>query len=232
MNRDNRKITYIISGIIIICVIGVLLILNSQPAKDTIPALELSLYLNLDESLMNEAQMDSFLNAKELLENNVNDKDGLVNLANLQRLQGNYEISEIILEYTLQLYEGDTIALQNLASLYHETKRYSEAEELYYQILENNPLWMSAFEELAQLYRFELVPRVDRFPNTINKSRELDFTKQYESTLLRYLGFYYKYAGDNSQSIDYFRQYLELKPDDQAIQGVFKELGGSAVIFE
>ena len=183
-------------------------------------------YTNLDPSALEEGQKKQYETAIEQLKKDKDDKEGLIAIASLLASLDREDEAEKILNYTWSKYPDDVIILQNLGGVYNGQKRFADEEAIYYKLLDINIVWMPAFDNLLSLYRFNLVPFNDKYYEYASKARDYDYGDQYESELLRYLGFYYKYAGDNMKAQEFFGLYLKRKPDDTVIQGVYKEVGG------
>jgi len=226
----KSKILIVVAAVVIIGA-GSFILVKKQ-ATDLASSFDLAQYINYQDADLNEAQKSMYDDAKAKLAENSLDKNALIDLANVHAFKDDNNAAEAIFNHVLNIAPGDTIALQNLASVYHNTKRYDEAEQAYYKIIDAGTLWMPAYESLSQLYRFKLVADNPRFVEHVQRTREADYTDQYQNDFLTMPGFYYQYKGDNSSAIDYFRQYLIRVPDDKVIQGVFKDLGGSAIEFK
>lgn len=221
---NKVKIFFSILILVLIVGIGIGIWQLKQHKVPTVKNNEFQQYMTFKDTDLNQAELKLYNQTKETLAKDPTNKDALIDLANLYIYTEVYDKAEEILKKIGGIYKDDTIVLQNLATVYHDTKRYKEAEQTYNKILESNILWMPALESLSQLYRFKLVENNLEFPKLVEKARVADYQDQYEGDLLKILGFYYDYQGDNKKSIEYFNQYLEKFPNDESIKGVVSEL--------
>ena len=223
------KVLAVVAVIAVVAGVGVYIFVpkNTNDIKIEKPlGFNVQEYKNLDVSTMEEGQKKQYETSLDLLSKNEDDKEGLIGLANVFYSFDKHNEAEKILNYTWNKYPDDIIILQNLGSIYNGQKRFADEEAIYYKLLDLNIVWMPAFDNLLSLYRFNLVPFNDKYYEYASKARDYDYGDQYESDLLRSLGFYYKYAGDNMKAQEYLGLYLKRKPDDVAIQDAYKEVGG------
>jgi len=225
MSQETNKVGISIAVLIIVIILIIVgvFVFYKKPVNGP-GDFEVAKYLELNQEEMNESQQKLFAQVKESLAVDSSDNDAILSLANLHYTMNKYQTSIEILNYLDQQRPNDTIILQNLATNYWDMKDYKNAEAMYFKILENNILWMEAYQQLGDLYRFNLLPANDKFPQTIEQARAADVTKQYEKPLLQKLAFYYRYAEDYDKAIELFEEYLEKYPDQDNIRKELEEI--------
>jgi len=213
----------LIGAIIILVIIVVIIAVVYKKSDEKI--IDYSKYFEIiNESELSETEQDYLQTIKDKVASNTDDYQTAVQLGNLLYSSDYFKEAEELYLQLLPLRENDWIVWQNLASSYKAQEKYEEAAEMYYKIIEANILYMNAYFGLETMYRYGHLPADGTFPEALQEAREADVTNQFESTLLKKLAFYYYYQKDNQKALEYFEEYVEKYPDDEAVRGVYEEV--------
>ena len=177
--------------LIIIIVVIVLLASQLKPAQPHSEIKDFSgPFRELDEDDVTEVMYGRYLEALEILEEHENNKAALLNLGYIYRSIPDYVESEKAFRRYLEVNPGDPEALLGIARLYTDQERYADAEQKYYEITQQYPLYTLAYENLLELYRDGKVPLNQKFVTEIADARLFDEQDAYEEELSDYMEAY------------------------------------------
>lgn len=160
--------------------------------------------------------------AYETLKNDPSNIDAYMTLAAWKRDKGQLEDAIKLYQAALEIRPTDTLLLGNIADLYIRNKQYSEAEAAYLKIVENNPKWISAYRNLADLYRYNLTEKQSEIPNILKKG--LENNSEQEINFVGPLAVYYKDFGPKEEAIKWYERLVELDPTNETAKGELEEL--------
>jgi tetratricopeptide (TPR) repeat protein len=202
------KKRYLIIGFVVVVVIIVGLVLAKPYWKSGFGADVLKINTTLT---LNETQEKTLSNIKESLAKDPSDYLALLDLAKLkQSLLDNAGAEKMYLKLS-KINAADILPLNNLASLYVDTKRYDEAEKTYLAIFNINYKWLNAYQGLYDLYQFQLPERRAKLEPILLKGIE-EFPEM-KSALLNMTAVYYdELMNDKIKAIEYYKKTIERDP--------------------
>ncbi len=213
----KRNIAIII--VVIILVIGGLVFVKLHGAD-----LQVSELMKINTTLeMNEAQQALFSELEGNLKNDPSDYSSLFKLARLKQDMLDFDGAAELYNKLLETKPGDTLVMNNLGSIYYDSKQYDKAEELQLQIIAKTPKWIGAYKELMMIYRYQLKDKAptleDKLLYGYNNFAEykLDFTSM--------LSVYYdEIMNDPMKAKPYYEELAELLPEDAQVQARLIEI--------
>jgi len=175
---------------------------------------------------LTEEQQRKFNEAKEALQNNPNDVDALIKIAQLKYFFNNLEGAKKVYLRALSLKPDDLLILNNLADIYNQLKDYENAEKILLKLTETSPGWINGFRELKSLYRFHMKEKYPRIEGILLKGLEENKELYGEAPVDFYamLATFYKDTGQKEKAIQYYEKVLELDPSNEGAKMDLEEL--------
>ena len=179
---------------------------------------------------LTEEQQRKFNEAKEALQNNPNDVDALIKIAQLKYFFNNLEGAKKVYLRALSLKPDDLLILNNLADIYNQLKDYENAEKILLKLTETSPGWINGFRELKSLYRFHMKEKYPRIEGILLKGLEENKELYGEAPVDFYamLATFYKDTGQKEKAIPYYEKVLELDPNNEGAKIDLEELKKSS----
>lgn len=169
------------------------------------------------EIAMTQAQSDLYQELKTKLTADPNNYDDLLQLGRMKQSLLDFEGAISIYNQLLQRKPSDTLVLNNLGSIYFDTKRYAEAEAIQLRIIAQTPKWFNAYRELMSIYTFFLPENKAKLePLLLSGLANIPDSKQEFTILLA--SYYEDVMKDQVKAIEYYEKALELNPTDQVIK--------------
>jgi tetratricopeptide (TPR) repeat protein len=160
--------------------------------------------------------------AYETLKRDPSDVDAYMKIALWKRDKGQLEDAIKLYQAALEIRPTDTLLLGNIADLYIRNNQFSEAESAYFKIVENNPKWLSAYRNLADLYRYHLTEKQSEIPKILLKG--LENNPENELYFVGPLAVYYKDFGPKEEAIKWYERLIELDPANETAKRELEEL--------
>lgn len=208
--------------VIIIVVAGIFLIKKYyQPNSSNVPfQLDLSVNTTLAWTDAKKAQYEQ---VKEALAKNPNNFDALFNLAGIKQSLLDTEGAIKIYNQLRILKPQDIRPLQNLGTIYVDTKQYESAEEMELAILAITPKWLNAYRELISLYQFHLKDKGAKLEPLLLRAYEISPELKMDMTSL--LALYYDVVLNNREkAVEYYQQAVQLDPRNTGAKDRLAEL--------
>ncbi len=165
-------------------------------------------------------------NVKEQLKIDLNNVDNLLNLAQYQKLAGDYEGGIKTLKYAYTLDQTRHVTMNNLVDLYYINQQYDEAEKWCFILIEHDILWKNSYTFLRDIYKFhkkEKYYESNEFPELIEKAYSRAAIPKDKKFFILILINYYKDTDNPVKVIEYSQKYLEYDPENQAIKDLIDE---------
>lgn len=213
----NKKILIYILAIVIIIVVGFKLYNNDK--ENILPSQS-----NVNEGVdfekiilenLNDSEKNLLEKIKEKLKKNPEDVDSLINLARLQKYNGDAEDSFETLKMAEKIAPDNVLILNNELDMLFNLKRYDEAEELSLKIIEMNSQWINAYRTLCDIYRYHKtdVYKTDKFPALVKKGMDADYAGVNRINFTALLASYYRDIENKKEAIEWYEKYYELSSD-------------------
>jgi len=217
----KNKVVLIVVAVLVVVLIGVLVWFNYDKSFE---GFDPEILVINSERVMSESDLVEYAEVKSLLNENPNDYGALLNLAILKQRMVDYDGAIAIYEDLRERKEDDIIPLQNLGSIYYDTKQYEKAEEMQLTILnEITYKWINSYRELMSIYRYHLKDRRESVKPLLEFAYEN--YPEAEDELSSMLAQYYDlFALDNAEALKYYEIFLGFHPEDAAVQKRVKEL--------
>jgi len=160
--------------------------------------------------------------AYDVLKKDQSDIDAYIALAAWKREKGELEDAIKLYQAALEIRPTDTLLLNNIADIYNQNKQYSEAEAAYLKIVGNNPKWLSAYRNLADLYRYQMPEKQNEIPKILQKG--LDNNSENELYFVAPMAIYYKDFGSKEEAIKWYERLIKLDPANETAKKELEEL--------
>ena len=173
---------------------------------------------------LNDSEKNLLKKVKEQLKKNSQDVDSLIDLARLQKYNGDAEDSLETLKIAEKIAPDNILVLNNELDILFNLKRYDEAEELALKIVEINSQWISAYRTLQDVYRYHKtdVYETDKFPALVKKGIDADYAGMNRINFTVLLASYYKDIENKEEAIKWYEKYYELSPDPLVLEELEK----------
>ncbi|MBD3360102.1 MAG: tetratricopeptide repeat protein [Candidatus Buchananbacteria bacterium] len=193
--KNQQNLVYLIGGVVIILILGVLIFVYYQPSQPTAPdyeTVEGMQYMKLTAEDLPDDKFALYEQAIDTLKEEPFDRTSLLNLGYIYRDLGAYEQAITAFSQHLNVDPYDPEIILGLARVRTDQGQFKEAEKHYYEILEVFPLYTLAYKELLTLYQDKLLEPNQAFIEQINRSLEFDQENknQYQQRLNEYLSQY------------------------------------------
>ena len=178
------------------------------------------------DAVLNEEQQKKFNEAKDTLQNNPNDADALIKIAQLKYFFNDSEGAKRVYLKALEFRADDLLILNNLADIYNQLKDYENAEKILLKLTETSPGWLNGFRELKGLYFFHMKEKYPRIEGILLKGLEENKKLFGEAPVDFYsmLAVYYKDTNQKEKAISYYEKVLELDPNNEGAKIDLEEL--------
>ncbi len=214
---------YILAGIVltlfIFFVAGVFFYKKNKSPQTSFDAFNFPEVSSLD---LTDGEKTKYTALLEEFKGTPEDASKLFEVARFVHTGGNFEKAKELYLKVLETRADDTLVLNNLADVYYTLGEFEKSEEMYRKIVEVNPKWLSAYFELANIYRYKLpekyasiLPLIDRGLQIAPENEE-DFNTLY--------AVYYRDIKDKEKAIEYYEKVLEINPENQGAKEEIKFL--------
>lgn len=123
----------------------------------------------------------------------------------------------------IEQYPNHEVMLSNLAHIYEDMKEYESAEKYYQKLLEVNPQNVRGIVDLGSLYRYYFDDKDNAIVDVVEVKGLANNPNDFN--LLIFLANYYRYDINDLQKAEiYYRQILELDPQNIAVQVELRNL--------
>jgi len=163
---------------------------------------------------------------KTELKDDPNNVDNLLNLAQYQKLAGDYEGGVKTLKYAYSLDPQRHVIINNLIDLYFINQQYDEAEEWCFILIKYDRLWKNSYTFLRDIYKFHKKEKYydsDEFPELINNALAVTVLKGDQKFFLLMLINYYMDTDDSPNVISHANKFLMLDPENQMMKDLIAE---------
>lgn len=161
--------------------------------------------------------------AKDLLKENPEDPASFEIMGFLHDTLGDKETAKKYYKKVLSLDSKSVPALNNLANIYSEEKRFGDAEELYLKITEAEPSSIEAWRDLHDLYRYSYKGKEEKADDILLLGLEKN---PGDPQILAMLATYFQDIGDKEKAIQYYEQLLIVMPENGPARNELDKLMG------
>jgi tetratricopeptide (TPR) repeat protein len=222
MSKDYKKV--IIAIIVLILLVGAGFFINYLRNR---PSQELQELLVLPQGVvLTEEQQMKYDAARTALEENVNNPQALVALAQLKYDFRDLDGAISVYLKALEIQPANTLILNNLADIYIQKKDYQKAADMYLRIIDYTPKWVNAYRNLATIYKYQLKDRYSGMEQIL-----LDGIKIIEELeggapvdLYSMLAVFYDETGEIDKAIEYYEIVVKLTPENVSAKMRLEEL--------
>jgi tetratricopeptide (TPR) repeat protein len=113
-------------------------------------------YLTIDLSQAVVDRTTEYNEALATLQSDPHDYKARRMIGIVKDVTGDYDGAEAIYLELLHELPTDVLVMNNLANIYYNTKRYTEAEKVNFDIIAENSKWTSAYTSLKDIYTWQL----------------------------------------------------------------------------
>ncbi|MFA6254854.1 MAG: tetratricopeptide repeat protein [Patescibacteria group bacterium] len=222
----NKKIQSLIALVILLGAVGFLAYYYWP--KSGVPVEENNLFefkvvdQNLADWQKKEYQ-ERFDKAVSSLNENPDQLDGWLELGMIKKHLGDYKGAEAAWFKAGEYRPSNSISFNNLADLYiNFTKEYDKVEPVIRKAIENS----MGEEKNAMFYRNFFSFYLDNLKDP-KKAEEIlleGIKNNPRSDLMALLANFYQSQGRTEEAIDYYRQHLEIYPDDEIVKQEIQKL--------
>ena len=215
---NKRNIAIII--VVIILVMGGLVFVKLHGSD-----LQVSELMKIKTELeMNETQKALFSELEINLKKDPSDYSLLFKLARLKQDMLDWDGAVELYNKLLEEKPDDTLVLNNLGTIYFDSKQYEKAEEIQLKIIAKTPKWVGAYRELMMIYRYHLKDKAPILEDKLLYGYE-NFADELEQDFTSMLAVYYdEIMGDPIKAKQYYERLAELRPGDEGIQSRLIEI--------
>lgn len=222
----NNKIIIIASFIILFMAGGILIYNKNKLINNSAPIAGRK--MDFDKIILaklSDSEKRFLEDVKEKLRKNPEDIDGLINLARLQKYNGDGEDSLETLKIAEKIAPDNILVLNNELDMFFNLKRYDEAEALALHMVEINPQWINAYRILQDVYRYHKadVYKTDKFPALVKKGMDADYAGINRINFTAILAEYYKSVKNKKEALKWYEKYYALSPSE-SIKDELKEI--------
>jgi tetratricopeptide (TPR) repeat protein len=149
----KNKRLFLIIGLIVflagLIVVGWYFFMNKPATID-------AKYLTIDLSQAVADRTTEYNEALATLQSDPQDYKARRMIGIIKDVTGDYDGAEAIYLELLHELPTDVLVMNNLANIYYNTKRYTEAEKVNFDIIAENSKWTSAYTSLKDIYTWQL----------------------------------------------------------------------------
>ena len=184
----------------------------------------ISSYSLLDLVIISVQKSDKeFKNILEKIQEHPDSLAAWTNLGSVKHAFGDYAGAEEIWLYATKLSPADSRSYLNLGDLYwNKLKDYPQAEWAYRSAIERDKSLVSAYRDLASLYRFSYVEKKADAFSVLEEGIENNAESAIE--LLALGGLWAMEDGNVDLAIAYYEEYIKLNPENAAAKKDLEEL--------
>ena len=222
MSKDYKKV--IIAIIVLVLIIGAWLFINYLKNR---PGQEIKEFFSLPEGVvLTEEQQNKFDAARTALEENINNPQALIALAQLKYDFRDLDGAITVYLKALEIQPTNTLILNNLADIYIQKKDYQKAADMYLRIIDHTPKWVNAYRNLATIYKFQLK---DKYPDMEEILLEgIKIIEELEGgapiDFYSMLAVFYDETGEIDKAIEYYEIVVKLTPENTSAKMRLEEL--------
>jgi len=179
---------------------------------------------SVENLVLSEEEKVKYEEVAVKLEQNNHDPEALISLARLRNWGGDPEGAIKLYLEALEIRPIDTLILNNLGDVYYSIGEYEKSEGMYLEIIKNNPKWINAYRDLANIYRYKLKDKASQLPEILLKGLEID--PESAEDFYAMLAIHYQNIDDRENAIKYYEKVLEINPDNTGVNSALQELKG------
>jgi len=218
MSDKIRKI--IIGFVVVVIIVGGLFLIFGRGLMDVKSPIEKEISQLLKNKTLTEEQRNNLNEALDFLVENPNDAEAFLKLAMVKYQLEDYNGAIEVYYKALEIQPDNIVIYHNLGDIYSLQENWTKAEEMYLTIIAKTPKWISAYSNLATIYRFHLTEKypdmeqilLDAIKNTT------DIEEYAPVDLYIMLGTFYKRMENKANAIKYYEIALKIMPENETVE--------------
>ena len=225
MSKDYKKV--IIAVIVLVLIVGAGFFINYLKNR---PGEEMQELFSLpEEAVLTEEQQMKYNSAKIALEENINNPQALIALAQVKYDLRDLDGSINVYLKALDIQPNNTLILNNLGDIYTQKKEYQKSAEMYLRIIDHTPKWISAYRNLVTIYKYHLKDRYSDVEQILLTGIEIikDFEGEAPVDFYSMLAVFYDETGEIDKAIENYEKVIELTPENTSAKMRLEELKSS-----